>query len=129
MQGKVALITGGDSGIGRSVAILFAKEGANVAIGYYDEHEDAEETVNRLKEIGVKAKAYAHDLKDAQQSKDLVQQVVQEFGGLNILVNNGAVQYPQDSFKDITPEQFKDTFETNIFGMFFLSQVSCSISK
>ena len=78
LQGKVALITGGDSGIGRSVAILFAKEGANVAIGYYDEHEDAKETVNRLKEIGVKAKAYAHDLKDAQQSKDLVQQVVQE---------------------------------------------------
>ena len=70
LQGKVALITGGDSGIGRSVAILFAKEGANVAIGYYDEHEDAEETVNRLKEIGVKAEAYAHDLKDAQQSKN-----------------------------------------------------------
>lgn len=124
LQGKVALITGGDSGIGRSVAILFAKEGANVAIGYYDEHEDAEETVNRLKKIGVKAKAYAHDLKDAQQSKELVQQVVQDFGDLNILVNNGAVQYPQDRFMDITPEQFKDTFETNIFGMFFLSQAA-----
>ena len=123
MQGKVALITGGDSGIGRSVAILFAKEGANVAIGYYDEHEDAEETVNRLKEIGVKAKAYAHDLKDAQQSKDLVQQVVQEFGGLNILVNNGAVQYPQDSFKDITPEQFRYIRNKYIWHV-FLSQVA-----
>ena len=122
LQGKVALlvVTQGLVALLRS----YLKRGANVAIGYYDEHEDAEETVNRLKEIGVKAKAYAHDLKDAQQSKDLVQQVVQEFGGLNILVNNGAVQYPQDSFKDITPEQFKDTFETNIFGMFFLSQAA-----
>ena len=69
LKGKVALITGGDSGIGRSVAILYAKEGADVAIGYYNEHEDAEDTVNRLKEIGVKAKAYSHDLKDADQSK------------------------------------------------------------
>ncbi|MBI5973088.1 SDR family oxidoreductase [Staphylococcus caledonicus] len=124
LKGKVALITGGDSGIGRSVAILFAKEGANVAIGYYNEHEDAEETVNRLKEIGVEAKAYAHDLKDADQSKQLVEDVVKDFGGLNILVNNGAVQFPQDDFLDITPAQFKETFETNIFGMFFLSQAA-----
>ncbi len=124
LKGKVALITGGDSGIGRSVAILFAKEGANVAIGYYNEHEDAEETVNHLKDIGVEAKAYAHDLKDAQQSKDLVENVVNDFGGLNILVNNGAVQFPQDDFLDITPEQFKETFDTNIFGMFFLSQAA-----
>ena len=76
LKGKVALITGGDSGIGRSVAILYAKEGADVAIGYYNEHEDAEDTVNRLKEIGVKAKAYSHDLKDADQSKKLVETVV-----------------------------------------------------
>ena len=108
------------------VALLrsYLQRGANVAIGYYDEHEDAKETVNRLKEIGVKAKAYAHDLKDAQQSKDLVQQVVQEFGGLNILVNNGAVNILKIVSWILRLNNLKDTFETNIFGMFFLSQAA-----
>lgn len=124
LKGKVALITGGDSGIGRSVAILFAKEGANVAIGYYNEHQDAEDTVNRLKELGVEAKAYAHDLKDEKQSQQLIKDVVEDFGGLNILVNNGGVQFPRDHFEEITPEQVKETFQTNIFGMMFLSQAA-----
>lgn len=124
LKGKVALITGGDSGIGRSVAILYAKEGADVAIGYYNEHEDAEDTVNRLKEIGVKAKAYSHDLKDADQSKELIENVVNDFGGLNILVNNGVVQFPNEDFLDIKPEHFNETFKTNIFGMFFLTQAA-----
>ena len=97
LKGKVALI-GGDSGIGRSVAILYAKEGADVAIGYYNEHEDAEDTVNRFK-IGVKAKAYSHDLKDADQSKELIENVVNDFGGLNILVNNGGVQFLMKTFR------------------------------
>ncbi len=124
LKGKVALITGGDSGIGRSVAILFAKEGANVAIGYYNEHQDAEDTVNRLKELGVEAKAYAHDLRDEKQSQQLIKDVVEDFGGLNILVNNGGVQFPRDHFEEITPEQVKETFQTNIFGMMFLSQAA-----
>ena len=124
LKGKVALITGGDSGIGRSVAILYAKEGANVAIGYYNEHQDAEDTVKRLKELGVYAKAYAHDLKDEQQSKKLIDDVVKDFGSLNILVNNGGVQFPRDNFEDITPDQVKETFMTNIFGMMFLSQAA-----
>lgn len=124
LKGKVALITGGDSGIGRSVAILFAKESANVAIGYYNEHQDAEDTVNRLKELGVEAKAYAHDLKDEKQSQQLIKDVVEDFGGLNILVNNGGVQFPRDHFEEITPEQVKETFQTNIFGMMFLSQAA-----
>lgn len=124
LKGKVALITGGDSGIGRSVAILFAKEGANVAIGYYNEHQDAEDTVNRLKELGVEAKAYAHDLKDEKQSQQLIKDVVEDFGGLNILVNNGGVQFPRDHFEEITPEQVKETFQTNIFSMMFLSQAA-----
>ncbi|WP_270234501.1 SDR family oxidoreductase [Staphylococcus warneri] len=124
LKGKVALITGGDSGIGRAVAILFAKEGANVAIGYYNEHQDAEDTVRRLEELGVKAKAYAHDLKDETQSQQLVKDVDDDFGGLNILVNNGGVQFPRDHFEDITPEQVKETFQTNIFGMIFLSQAA-----
>ena len=122
LENKVALITGGDSGIGRAIAILYAKEGANVAIGYYDEHQDAEDTVNRLQEIGVKAKAYAHDLKDEKQSQKLIKDVINDFGSLNILVNNGGVQFPRDHFEDITPQQVKDTFMTNIFGMMFLSQ-------
>lgn len=122
LENKVALKTGGDSGIGRAIAILYAKEGANVAIGYYDEHQDAEDTVNRLQEMGVKAKAYAHDLKDEKQSQKLIKDVINDFGSLNILVNNGGVQFPRDHFEDITPQQVKETFMTNIFGMMFLSQ-------
>lgn len=124
LENKVALITGGDSGIGRAIAILYAKEGANVAIDYYDEHQDAEDTVNRLQEMGVKAKAYAHDLKDEKQSQKLIKDVINDFGSLNILVNNGGVQFPRDHFDDITPQQVKDTFMTNIFGMMFLSQAA-----
>ncbi|WHI77618.1 SDR family oxidoreductase [Staphylococcus epidermidis] len=124
LENKVALITGGDSGIGRAIAILYAKEGANVAIGYYDEHQDAEDTVNRLQEMGVKAKAYAHDLKDEKQSQKLIKDVINDFGSLNILVNNGGVQFPRDHFEDITPQQVKETFMTNIFGMMFLSQAT-----
>lgn len=124
LKGKVALVTGGDSGIGRAVAILFAKEGANVAIGYYDEHEDAQNVVERVKALDVQAKAYAHDLKKVEDSQQLVKDVVADFGQLNILVNNGGVQFPQDSFADITPEQIKETFETNIFGMMFLTQAA-----
>ena len=124
LENKVALITGGDSGIGRAIAILYAKEGATVAIGYYDEHQDAEDTVNRLQEMGVKAKAYAHDLKDEKQSQKLIKDVINDFGSLNILVNNGGVQFPRDHFEDITPQQVKESFMTNIFGMMFLSQAA-----
>lgn len=124
LEGKVALITGGDSGIGRSVAILFAREGADVAIGYYDEEKDAEEVIGIIRALGKSAKAYRHDLKNVEDSKKLVQDVVNDFDGLNILVNNGGVQYPKDEFQDITPEQVKETFETNIFAMIFLSQAA-----
>lgn len=124
LKGKVALITGGDSGIGRAIAVLYAKEGANVAIGYYDEHEDAEAVVEQISSLGVTAKAYAHDLKKVEDSQKLIEKVVAHFGELNILVNNGGVQFPQDHFEDIAPEQIKETFETNIFGMMFLSQAA-----
>ncbi len=124
LKGKIALITGGDSGIGRAVAILYAKEGADVAIGYYDETDDAEDTVKRLEELGAKAKAYAFDLKDVEQCKKLVSDVVSDFGGLNILVNNGGVQFPQEDFLAITPEQIQTTFSTNIFGMMYVSQAA-----
>lgn len=129
LKGKVALITGGDSGIGRAIAVLYAKEGANVAIGYYDEHEDAEAVVEQLTSIGVAAKAYAHDLKKVEDSQKLIENVIADFGTLNILVNNGGVQFPQDHFEDISPEQIKETFETNIFGMMFLSQAAVPYLK
>lgn len=122
LKGKVALITGGDSGIGRAVAVLYAKEGADVAIGYYDEHEDAEFTVNRLKELGVKAKAYAHDLRSEKDSADLVENVIQDFGKLNILVNNAGIQYDNKVFEEIPTEEIKNTIETNLFGMIALTQ-------
>lgn len=124
LKGKVALITGGDSGIGRAIAVLYAKEGANVAIGYYDEHEDAEAVVEQISSLGLTAKAYAHDLKKVEDSQKLIEKVIADFGELNILVNNGGVQFPQDHFEDIAPEQIKETFETNIFGMMFLSQAA-----
>ena len=124
LKGKVALITGGDSGIGRAIAVLYAKEGANVAIGYYDEYEDAEAVVEQISSLGVTAKAYAHDLKKVEDSQKLIEKVIADFGELNILVNNGGVQFPQDHFEDITPEQIKETFQTNIFGMMFLSQAA-----
>ncbi|EHY93667.1 dehydrogenase [Staphylococcus saprophyticus] len=129
LKGKVALITGGDSGIGRAIAVLYAKEGANVAIGYYDEYEDAEAVVEQISSLGVTAKAYAHDLKKVEDSQKLIEKVIADFGELNILVNNGGVQFPQDHFEDITPEQIKETFETNIFGMMFLSQAAVSHLK
>ncbi|MBL0847933.1 SDR family oxidoreductase [Mammaliicoccus fleurettii] len=124
LKGKVALITGGDSGIGEATAILFAKEGANVAIAYYDEDKDAKYALAILEEIGVKAKAYKHDLKKDKHANELVDQVIEDFGQLNILVNNGGIQYPQDHFEDITKDQLQETFETNFFGMFYLSQAA-----
>lgn len=124
LKGKVALITGGDSGIGAATAILFAKEGADIAIAYYDEDTDAKQTLMRLTEIGVKALAYQHDLKKENHAQELINQVVKDFGKLNILVNNGAVQHPQDNFEDITKSQLQETFETNFFGMFYLSQAA-----
>ncbi|TDM26870.1 SDR family oxidoreductase [Macrococcoides caseolyticum] len=124
LRGKVALITGGDSGIGRAVAICYAKEGADIAIGYYNEHEDAKDTVARLESLGVKAKAYAFDLKSEEQCNQLIVDVTSEFGSLNILVNNGGVQYPQESLLDISSEQIKETFETNIFGMMYVTKAA-----
>lgn len=120
LQNKVALITGGDSGIGRAVAIAYAKEGANVAIAYLDEHEDANETKKRVEQEGQKCLAIAGDLGNEPFCQQVMQQVIDEFGQLDILVNNAAEQHPQNSIEDITAEQLERTFRTNIFAMFFL---------
>ncbi|CEG21694.1 General stress protein 39 [Planococcus massiliensis] len=124
LEGKVALITGGDSGIGRAVAIAFAKEGANVAIAYLDEHEDAEKTVKEIESYGVKAFKSATDVSDVENCNQLVVDVISEFGQLNVLVNNAGKQFPQDDFLNISPDQLMETFTTNIFSMFYLSQAA-----
>ena len=119
LQGKVALITGGDSGIGRAVAIAFAKEGADVAIGYLDEHSDAEETRRQVEEEGRRCITMAGDVGQEPVCQELVRRTVSEFGGLDILVNNAAVQYPREGIEEITEEQLVKTFRTNIFQHFF----------
>ncbi len=124
LAGRVALITGGDSGIGRATAIAFAKEGANVAIAYLNEHQDAEKTVQAIEAYGVKALSVATDISDPENCKKLVDKVIAEFGGLNVLVNNAAKQFPTKDFLAITPEQLQETFQTNIFSMFYLTQAA-----
>ena len=122
LRGKVAIITGGDSGIGRAVAIAYAKEGADVAIMYLNEHDDAQETEKIVTEAGAKCIVLAGDIGDASFCNQAVQSVVSEFGKVDILVNNAGEQHPQEDFVAITPEQLERTFRTNIFSMFYLSQ-------
>jgi len=122
LMGKIALITGGDSGIGRSVAVHFAREGADVAIVYYDEHKDAETTKALIEKEGRKCILISGDLKDEAFCKEAVTKTVKDLGGLNVIVNNAAVQYPQKEFKDITGDQVRETFETNILPFFYVTR-------
>jgi NAD(P)-dependent dehydrogenase (short-subunit alcohol dehydrogenase family) len=122
LKGRKALITGGDSGIGRSAAVHFAREGADVAILYYNEHKDATETRDMIEKEGVKCHLICGDLKDEEFCKQAVQEAVEGLGGLNILVNNAAVQYPKTEFKDITGQQVRETFETNIISFFYITR-------
>lgn len=122
LAGMSALITGGDSGIGRSVAILFAREGANVAICYLDAHEDARKTCDLIEAEGAKSLAISGDVKDLEFCALSVKQVVAQFGGLNILVNNAAFQEHAASLADLTQERIAQTFGSNIFGYLHMSQ-------
>lgn len=124
LKGKAALITGGDSGIGRAVSILYAKEGANVAISYLDEHEDAEETKKMVEAEGVKCLLLPGDIKDESHCQDLVEKTVAEFGTINILVNNAAIQYVREDVLDISSEQFEEVFRTNFFSQFYLTKAA-----
>jgi NAD(P)-dependent dehydrogenase (short-subunit alcohol dehydrogenase family) len=124
LHGKVALITGGDSGIGRAVALLFAKEGADVALVYLNEHDDAAATQRRVEAAGRRCVAFAGDVGLEPFCQEVVQQTVAALGQLDILVNNAAEQHPQDSLAKITAEQLERTFRTNIFAYFYLSKAA-----
>lgn len=119
LKGKVALITGGDSGIGRAVAVAFAKEGANVAIAYLNEDKDAKETQQMIEQLGRECVAIAGDIGNADFCRDLVEKTVSSFGHLDVLVNNAAEQHPKKSIEEIDEEQLERTFRTNIFSMFY----------
>jgi NAD(P)-dependent dehydrogenase (short-subunit alcohol dehydrogenase family) len=124
LEGKVALITGADSGIGRAVAALFAREGADIAILYLCEHDDAAKTKKIVEAEGRKAIAIAGDLGDKDFCDQAVRQVVKALGGIDVLVNNAGEQHPDEDITDITEQQLKRTFQTNIFSMFFLTQAA-----
>ena len=125
LAGKVALITGGDSGIGRSVAVLFAREGADVAIVHLpNEISDAKETAEFVKDEGQRCIMIAGDVRDSRFCNGAVEDTVNELGGLDILVNNAAYQQHQDSLEDITDEQLDRTFQTNIFGYFYMARAA-----
>ncbi|MFS0562205.1 SDR family oxidoreductase [Terribacillus sp. 179-K 1B1 HS] len=124
LEGKAALITGGDSGIGRAVAVLYAKEGADVAISYLDETEDAEETKRLVEAEGKRCLLLPGDIKDEEHCISLVEKTVEEFGKINILVNNAAIQYVREDVLEISSEQFEEVFRVNFFSQFYLTKAA-----
>lgn len=124
LPGKIAIITGGDSGIGRAVSIAFAKEGADVALLYLNEHQDARETRRLVEKQGRRCLLIAGDIGDEKFCKKAVGKTLKEFGHLNIVVNNAAEQHEQDSLEKITARQLERTFRTNIFAQFFLTKAA-----
>jgi NAD(P)-dependent dehydrogenase (short-subunit alcohol dehydrogenase family) len=130
LKDRVALITGGDSGIGRAVAVLYAREGADVAIVYLpEEQQDAEETQHAVEEEGRRCLLIAGDVTDPEFCRDAVEQTVEELGKLDILVNNAAFQQHQESLEELSEEQFEHTFRTNIFGYFYMAKAAVEHMK
>lgn len=124
LKGQKALITGGDSGIGRAISIAYAKEGADVAFIYLDEDKDAEITAEHVRKAGAEVLAIRGDIADKSFCSQAVEKVVEDFGRLDIVVNNAAEQHVQERLEDISEQQLKRTFSTNVFGMFFLTQAA-----
>ena len=122
LKGKVAMITGGDSGIGRAVAVAYAKQGADLAIIYYNEDKDAEDTGKAITDYGQKCLLLKGDIEEESFAKEAVQKTLTAYGHIEILVNNAAVQYESTSFQAITPQQFDKTFKTNVYGTFYMTQ-------
>lgn len=120
LKNKVAIITGGDSGIGRAVAVAFANEGADVVISYLNEKDDAKKTKKEVEKLNRKCYLIAGDIKKEIQSKKIVDLAIDKFGKIDIVINNAAVQYPQKSIADISAKQLEETFQTNVFSQFYL---------
>ena len=124
LEGKVAIITGGDSGIGRSVAVLYAREGADVTILYLDQHQDAEQTRSVVERYGRRCLTFAGDVADREVCRNVIDETLAAFGKLDILINNAAEQHPQEKLEDISEEQWEKTFRTNIFGIFQMTKAA-----
>jgi NAD(P)-dependent dehydrogenase (short-subunit alcohol dehydrogenase family) len=124
LQDKIALITGGDSGIGKAVAILFAKEGADIAISYLNEHEDAADTKTRVEKFGRKCLLIPGDVSDEKHCISIVKKTIKEFERIDILVNNAAVQIEAESLEDVKTKDLVKTFETNIFSFFWITKAT-----
>lgn len=122
LSGRVAVITGGDSGIGQAAAIAFAKEGSDIVVAFYNELDDAAETVKKVENMGRRCILVKCDLRQEASSEQVADTAIKELGHIDILVNNIAVQYPQNSIKDITAEQLHNTFATNIFSYFYMTK-------
>ena len=122
LKDKVAIITGGDSGLGKAAAIAFIKEGAKVVIPYYDEHKDANDTKNYIESLGGECLLISGDIADKEFCKKIVNKTLSRFGKIDILINNAGVQYQQDDLTCITDEQFDKTMKVNIYGMFYLTR-------
>lgn len=129
LDGKVAIVTGGDSGIGRAIAVLYAREGADVAIMYLNEHEDAEETKRCVEAEGARCVTISGDIKDMAFCRQAVEQVVAHFGHLDVLVNNAAFQEHAESLLDLTEERFDETMRTNIYGYFHMTKAALPYLK
>jgi len=122
LEGKIAFITGGDSGIGKSAAIHFAREGASVAFVYYNEDKDADNTREEIENEGVQCISIKGDIKDEKFCEEAIKKTVDTFGSLNIVVNNAAMQFPEDSIEDISTDNLHTTFETNIYSFFYITK-------
>lgn len=129
LNGKVAIISGGDSGIGRAVAIAYAKEGADVVIAHLNEHDDANETKARIEQLGHRCLVLVGDIGDEVFCQEIINQTMQTFGKIDILVNNAGEQHPQNSLLDVTTVQLERTFRTNIFSYFFLTKAALPYLK
>jgi len=129
LKGKVAIITGGDSGLGRAAAVIFAKEGANVVIPYYNEHKDALETKSYVEKFGSTCLLISGDITQKAFCQDIVKQTIERFGKIDILVNNAGIQYQSDSLEEISDEQFDRTMQVNVYGMFYLTKATLPYLK